>query len=40
MFLADQPDKKRGQVLNFNIVRKSKDRTDDAASPSRREDEG
>jgi hypothetical protein len=32
--------RKRGQVLNLNRVRKSKDRTDDAAAPSRREDEG
>jgi hypothetical protein len=33
-------EKEGGQVLNFSIVRKSKDRTDDASAPSRREDEG
>ena len=35
-----QQGRERGQVLNFNGVRKSKDRPDDAAASSRREDEG
>jgi len=33
-------EKKRGQVLNFNRERKSKDRTNDATASSRRKDEG
>jgi len=36
----DEPERKRCQVLNHDIVSKSKDRPDDAAAPSRRKDEG